>query len=85
LSIGKSKFYVVSVHGLLFIARTDLNVKDIAVKRELQELQDTFFKAFPPERYSEKWEEMTNISASLDASYDRFFKESDQKMREAIW
>jgi hypothetical protein len=84
-SIGKSRYFVVSDHGLLFIARTDLNVKDNVVKKELEELQSTFFKKFPPEKYSGKWEEITDISAALDTSYDRYFKESDQKMREAIW
>lgn len=85
VSIGKSRYFIVSAHGLLFVARTELNVKDMVVRKELEELRNIFFEKFPPEKYSGKWDGMTDISATLDTSYDRFFKESDQKMREAIW
>jgi hypothetical protein len=83
--MGKSRYFVIADHGLLFIARTELNVKDIVVRKELGELRDIFFKRFPPETYSGRWVEITDMSTSLDGSYERFFKESDQKMREAIW
>jgi predicted regulator of Ras-like GTPase activity (Roadblock/LC7/MglB family) len=85
VSIGKSKYFVIANHGLLFVARTETNLKDNTVRKELEELRSIFFDKFPAEKYSDKWDEIEGISAALDASYDRFFKESDQKMREAIW
>jgi len=85
VSIGKSKYFVIADHGLLFVARTELNVKDAVVRKELEELRDIFFLKFPAEIHSGKWDQITDMSTRLDMSYERFFKESDQKMREAIW
>jgi hypothetical protein len=85
VSIGKLRYFVIADHGLLFVARAEMNLKDIIVRKELQELRDIFFEKFPPDKYSEKWDEIVDASGALDASYDRFFKESDEKMREAIW
>jgi predicted regulator of Ras-like GTPase activity (Roadblock/LC7/MglB family) len=85
VSIGSSKYFIIADHGLLFITRTEMNLKDNAARKELEELRNIFFEKFPPDQYSKKWDEMENISGALDPSYDRFFKESDQKMREAIW
>jgi hypothetical protein len=83
--IGKSKYFVIADNGLLFVARTELNVKDIIVRKELEQLRDIFFEKFPPESHSGQWDHITDPSPALDISYERFFKESDQKMREAIW
>jgi hypothetical protein len=85
VSIGNSKYLVLSAHSLLFIVRTGVSAKDTAVKRELEMLQEIFFKAFPADRYSQKWNSLKDISPVLDATYEPFFKESDTKMREAVW
>jgi hypothetical protein len=85
VSIGNSMYFVASAHKLLFITRTELNAKGSVVKKELEELQNIFFSNFPPQVYSENWEALKDATRTLDAAYDRFFKDSDQKMREAVW
>ncbi|WXG47023.1 MAG: hypothetical protein WED05_10250 [Candidatus Atabeyarchaeum deiterrae] len=85
VGIGRSKYFVLSSHGLLFIVRTDLNAKATEVRRELEELQVMFFSNFSAERHSSNWDALSQISPALDVVYDSYFKESDQKMREAIW
>jgi hypothetical protein len=85
VSIGKSRYFIVGEHGLLFIARTDLGAKDSVVRKELEELRNMFFAKFPAEEYSGNWDTIMDIFLTLDLIYDRFFKESDEKMREAIW
>ena len=85
VTIGKSKYFAVSEHKLLFIVRTEPNAKDNLVKQELEELQSIFFSNFPAEKHSANWDSMRDIAPTLNASYDSYFKDSDQKMREAVW
>jgi hypothetical protein len=85
VTMGQSRYFAVSAHKLLFIVRTELNVSDNPVREELEELQSIFFRNFPAEKHSANWDIIRDISPTLDAVYDRYFKDSGQKMREAIW
>jgi hypothetical protein len=85
VSIGKSRYFAVSEQKLLFIVRTELNVKENLIREELEELQRIFFSSYPAEKYSANWDAMRDIAPKLDAAYGGYFKDSDQKMREAVW
>jgi hypothetical protein len=85
VSMGKSKYYALAAHKLLFIVRTELSAKDSLVRREIEELEEIFFNNFPAEKHSSNWDSLKDVTSTLDALYSNYFKDSEQKMREAVW
>ncbi|HMF34179.1 MAG TPA: hypothetical protein VKK79_22330 [Candidatus Lokiarchaeia archaeon] len=75
---------MVGAHKLLFVARTDLKVKDEEIHKILQEIQGIFFAHFPPETYKDGWDGNPDQFSILDELYDPFFAESDEKVFTSI-
>jgi hypothetical protein len=83
--LGKTKYVISTSDQLLFIAKTDVKAKEENVYKTLKEMEAIFFEKFPPEMMKNEWDGNLDMFSALDAQYDRYLSDSEEKMRSSIW
>ena len=85
LVLQNRKYTISKIEGLLFIARTDVKMKDGVVRKELEEMQQIFLSKFSPSKLRESWDGNVTIFEDLDPQFDKFFLESAAKRMASLF
>ncbi len=84
-SLQDSKYITIKVNELLFVARTNTKAKNSEIQQVLNEMQEIFFKHFPPASFKKGWGGNVEQFAILNKLYDPYFAGSSEKALKAIW
>jgi len=85
LVLQNRKYTISKLEGLLFIARTDVKMKDNVVRKELEEMQHIFLDNFSPSTLKESWDGDVSVFENLDAQFDKYFLESAAKRMASLF
>jgi hypothetical protein len=84
-NLQKSKYVIINVNSLLFVARTNLKAKNEEICQILSKMEHIFFAHFPPETFKDGFGGCIDKFEILNKLYDQFFAGSAEKALNAIW
>ncbi|HMF31646.1 MAG TPA: hypothetical protein VKK79_09540 [Candidatus Lokiarchaeia archaeon] len=83
--LNNFRFTFSAFQNLLFIIRTDIASNQAVIEENLMKIQNIFFKFYPPENFPKEWDQYVENSMDLDAQYEKFFLNVEEKLLTDLW